>query len=50
VLDRAGEYIRFELEPVDAFAALSGRLVIEWGRGYLAWIQRAVDLSGSSRL
>ena len=40
-IDRAGEYICFELKPVDGFAALSGRLVIEWGRGYLAWIQRA---------
>lgn len=40
-VDRAGTYIHFELQRVKSFAALSGRLVIEWGRGYLAWIQRA---------
>src|SRR3954471_24375369 len=34
-------YVCFALAPLDAFAALSGRVVIEWGRGYLAWIQRA---------
>jgi hypothetical protein len=40
-VDRAGEYIRFELKRLERFTALSGRLVIDWGRGYLAWIQRA---------
>jgi hypothetical protein len=40
-VDRAGAYIRFALAPVNALAALSGRIVIDWGRGYLAWIQRA---------
>jgi len=40
-VDRAGTHILFDLQRVEAFAALSGRLVIEWGRGYLAWIQRA---------
>ena len=40
-IDKGGDYVRFELRPVEAFTALSGRLVIDWGRGYLAWIQRA---------
>ena len=40
-IDRAGDYVRFELKPVDALAPLSGRVVIDWGRGFLAWIQRA---------
>ncbi len=40
-IDRAGAYIRFALQPLEATAHLSGRLVIEWGRGFLAWIQRA---------
>ena len=40
-IDRAGTRIFFELQRMEGFAALSGRLVIEWGRGYLAWIQRA---------
>lgn len=40
-IDRAGTHILFELRRMEGFAALSGRLVIEWGRGYLAWIQRA---------
>lgn len=40
-IDRAGTYVRFHLEPVSAFTPLIGRLVVDWGRGYLAWIQRA---------
>lgn len=40
-VDRAEEYVRFDLRPVDAFRSLSGRIVIEWGKGYLAWTQRA---------
>lgn len=39
--DRAGEYVRFGLEPVEALRSFSGRVVIEWGKGYLAWAQRA---------
>lgn len=40
-VDQAGTYVQFDLRPLETFSALSGRLVIEWGRGYLAWIQRA---------
>ena len=40
-IDRAGEYFRYELRPVERFAMFSGKLVIDWGRGFLAWIQRA---------
>lgn len=31
----------FELTPLEAFSEMRGRLVIEWGSGFLAWIQRA---------
>jgi hypothetical protein len=40
-VDRAGEYVRFDLQPVEALRSLSGCVVIEWGKGYLAWTQRA---------
>lgn len=40
-IDQAGQYVLFDLNPVEAFAGLRGRLVIEWGSGFLAWIQNA---------
>ena len=40
-IDQAGEYILFDLTPLETFAGMRGRVVVEWGSGFLAWIQRA---------
>ena len=40
-VDSAGTYVLFDLTPLETFAGMRGRVVVEWGSGFLDWIQRA---------
>jgi hypothetical protein len=43
VIDRAGEFDRYELSLVQALSDYRGLLLIEWGDGFRSWIQRNTD-------
>lgn len=40
VMEKAGSYNLYRLEPLSALASYGGRLWIDWGAGYRSWIQR----------
>ncbi len=40
------EHIFYDLAPDNRLDNLTGRVVIEWGKAYLSWIQRADEVEG----